>query len=198
MKKLELFLPRILPWCLGAPEPLIHQALLDSAAQFCDETTVIHYITDPITVIPNVADYDIDLQQGHALSRIMRVWYGTGPWEAPVSVPSNWRVTDIGQITVFPTPQQAPAPGVYLFVEVATKPSRVATSLDDRLYDDWLEGVVGGAVYRICSQPDQPYSNPGNAAIGQQAFRLWRGKAQYECTKQRVKRDTSVRMRPAA
>jgi len=83
MKKLEFFLPRILPWCLGAPEPLVYQALVDSASQFCEESTCVRYITDPITIIKDVADYDIDLPVGMDLARVMRVWYGPDPWAAP-------------------------------------------------------------------------------------------------------------------
>jgi hypothetical protein len=198
MKKLEFFLPRILPWCLGAPEPLVYQALIDSAIQFCDETTVVHYITDPITIIPNVADYDIDLPVGMDLARIMRVWYGVGPWDYSLSNPVNWRVTDIGQITIFPTPTATLAPGQWMFVDVATKPSRNASSLADQLYSDWIEGVVGGAIFRLCSTPDQSYTNANNAAIGQRAFNVWRGKAMYEQTKGRVRRDVAVRPRPFA
>ena len=198
MKKLEFFLPRVLPWCLGAPEPLVYQALIDSAIQFCDESTVVHYITDPITITPNVADYDIDLPVGMDLARIMRVWNAAGPWEPMSGNPVNWRVTDIGQITIFPTPSAPLAPGQYMFIDVATKPSRNASSLADQLYSDWIEGVVGGAIQRLCSTPDQPYSNPANAAMGAAMFKVWRGKAQYECTKGRVKRDMVVRPRPFA
>jgi hypothetical protein len=198
MKKLELFLPRILPWCLGAPEPLIHQALLDSASQFCEETAAIHYITDPITIVAGVADYDIGLPQSNDLSRILRVWFGEDPWATPAGIPLNWVVTDLSQITIFPTPAAELAPGQFMFADVAVKPSRNATVLDDRLYNDWLEGIVGGAIARLCATPDQPYTNPANAALGAATFKLWRGKAQYESTKGRVRRDTTVKMRPFA
>jgi hypothetical protein len=198
MKKLEFFLPRILPWCLGAPEPLVYQALVDSASQFCEESTCVRYTTDPITIIKDVPDYDIDLPAGMDLARVMRVWYGPDPWAAPQGNPVNWQVTGLDTLTIYPTPTDALEPGRWMFIEVATKPSRNASSLDDRLYSDWIEGVVGGAVYRLCSTPDQPYTNPNNAAMGLRAFNVWRGKAQYEGTKNRVRRDTVVRARPFA
>lgn len=198
MKKLELFLPRVLPWCLGAPEPLVYQALIDSASQFCEDSLCVHYITDPITVVANVADYDLELPQSCDLARVMRVWYGTGPFDYAASHPTNWVVSDIGQITIYPTPAAALAPGQFMFMDVATKPARNATVMADQLYNDWIEGVVGGAIMRLCATPDQPYTNPNSAAMGLRAFNLWRGKAQYEQTKGRVKRDTAVRMRPFA
>ncbi len=198
MKKLEFFLPRILPWCLGAPEPLVYQALIDSASQFCEESTCVHYISDPITIIPNVNEYDIDLPVGMDLARVMKVFYATGPMDRPNGQPMNWRMDGLDTLRIDPTPTQSLQAGVYMFIEVATKPSRNASSLDDRLYNDWIEGVVGGAIFRLCSTPDQPYTNPANAAMGLRAFNQWRGKAQYECTKHRVKRDTVVRPRPFA
>ncbi len=194
MKKLEYFLPRLLPWCPGAPEPLVYQALLDSSIQFCEETNVVRYITDPIQRIDGVRDYDIELPQSTDLARIIRVWYGNDPWDSPLGTPSNWLVTDIGQVTIFPTPQgNLDTP---MFIEVSTKPSRSATVVADQLYNDWVEGVVGGAIFRICSQPDQPYSNAPNASVGAAAYKAGKFKATVESTKGRVKRDTVVKMRP--
>lgn len=199
MKKLENFLPRILPWCLGAPEPLVHQALLDSAIRFCEETNIVKYITDPITLVPGVADYDIELPTQTDLARIIRVWYGDDPWATPVGAPMNWVVTDFaGQLRIYPTPEQALPEGQYMFIEVSTKPTRTATALADSLYTNWIEGVVGGAIFRLCSTPDQPYTNLGNAQIGAAAYKVGKNAAQYESTKWRVKRDTVVRARPFA
>ena len=197
-RKLENFLPRILPWCLGAPEPLVYQALIDSASQFCEESTVIHYITDPVTVIPKVSEYEIDLPPQCDLARVMKVFFSTGPYDIYTSQPVNWQLTDLTTLKIYPVPQQELPEGQFMFFDVATKPSHNATVLDDKLYTDWIEGVAGGAIFRLCSTPDQPYTNPNNAAIGLAAFKTWRGKAQYDCVKHRVKRDTGVRMRPFA
>lgn len=196
MKKLEFFLPRLLVWCPSAPEPLVYQELLDSAITFCEESHVVRYITDPITVIPGVADYDIDLPQFTDLTRIVRVWYGDSQFTPARATPMNWLVTDIGQLTVYPTPSESTIGP--MFMEVATKPTRTALSVADQLYTDWIEGVVGGAVARICSMPDQPWSNDANAAKGAAAYRAWKNKAMFEATKGRVQRDTTVQMRPFA
>jgi hypothetical protein len=198
MKKLEYFLTRLLPWCPGAPEPLVYQALIDSAIQFCEETNIVKYITDPITRIEGVADYDIELPQSTDLARILRVYYAKGPWEQPSNRPSNWLVTDIGQITIFPTPGSLQQGADPMFIEVATKPSRTATVVADQLYMQWIEAIVGGAIFRICAQPDQSWSNAQNAAIGAAAFKKGRGDAMIEATKARVRRDTVVRPRPWA
>jgi len=196
MKKLETFLPRLLPWCAGAPEPLVYQALIDSAIRFCEETNIVKYITDPIQRIEGVADYDIDLPLQTDLARILRVWFAPTPFDMAVGQPLNWIVTDIGQITIFPTP--ASGLDTPMFVEVSTKPSRNATQVADQLYNEWIEPIVGGAIFRICSTPDQPYTNPSNASIGAAAYKMGKGSAMTESTKGRVKRDTSVRMRPWA
>lgn len=198
MKKLEYFLPRLLPWCPSAPEPLLYQALIDSAIRFCEESHCVRYITDPITVVADVPEYDIDLPQYQDLARVLRVWYGTSPYALPALGPTDWVVSDIGMLTIYPTPHTALPPGEFLFMEVATKPTRSATSVADTLWTDWIEGVVGGAVLRICAEPDQPWSNDANASKGAQAFALWRGKAQFEASKGRVRRDTVVQPRPFA
>jgi hypothetical protein len=194
MKKLELFLPRLLPWCPSAPEPLIYQELLDSAIQFCEESHVVRYITDPITVIPGVATYDIELPQYTDLVRVMRVYYADGPFSYPVGGFNNWVISDIGEITLFPTPTSDPKRP--MFFEVVTKPTRSANQVADQLFTDWVEGVCGGAIQRICAMPDQPWSNDANAAKGANAYRIWKNKAMFEATKGRVQRDTVVTPRP--
>jgi hypothetical protein len=196
MKKLEYFLPRILPWCASAPEPLVYQALVDAAIRFCEESHVVKYITDPITPTDGVPDYDLDLPAQQDLARVLRVWYGTNPYEAAVRVPLNWLVTDIGQITVYPAPSGMP--GLFMYIEVATKPSRNATQFPDQLYTDWIEGVCGGAISRLCAMPDQPWSNDMNAAKGEALYLRWKSKAQFESSKGRVRRDTVTVMRPFA
>lgn len=199
MKKLEYFMPRLLPWCASVPEPLAYQALIDSAIRFCEESNVVRYISDPITVVAGVGDYDLDLPQYTDLSRVLAVWYGTGPFDPrTMNGPTNWLVTDIGQLTVFPTPAQALDPGHWMFIEVATKPSRTATVVADQLYTDWVDGVVGGAISRLCSTPDQPWSNDANAAKGEALYLRTKGAARIESSKGRVRRDTVVRPRPFA
>jgi len=196
MKKLENFLPRLLPWCLGAPEPLLYNALIDSAVAFCEETNVVKYITDPILLLDGIADYDLDIPASMELARVLRVWIAPSPYARPTRMLDDWLVTAVGQITIFPTPE-----GVQndpMFVEVSTKPQRSATQVADILYTDWIEAVVGGAVSRVCSMPDQPYSNPTNAAIGATSYRAGKNKALYEETKGRVRRDTVVKPRPFA
>lgn len=196
MKKLENFLPRLLPWCLGAPEPLLYNALVDSAIELCEETNVVKYITDPILLVDGVADYDLDIPASMDLARVLRVWIAPAPYDPPTLQLNNWLVTAVGQITIFPTPR-----GVQLhpmFVEVSTKPQRSATQLADILYTDYVEAVVGGAIFRVCSMPDQPYSNGGNAQMGMAAFRKGRNTAIYEETKGNVRRDTVVKPRPFA
>ncbi len=196
MKKLEYFLPRTLPWCLSVPEPLVYQALIDCAIQFCEETHIVRFISDPIMVVANVQDYDIDLPQFTDLARILRVWYGPDPYGIPSGFPTNWFVTDTTTLTIIPVPTTQR--NDWMFMEIATKPTRTATTVDDLLYTDYIEGIAGGAVARICQMPDQPWSNDDNAAKGQALYQRWKGKAQIEGTKGRVRRDTTVKMRPFA
>ncbi len=196
MKKLEYFMPRLLPWCTAVPEPLAYQALVDSAIRFCEETHIVRYITDPIQVVAGVRDYDIDLPQYADLARVLRVWFAPGPYDRPSGKPADWVISDIGQLSIYPVP---PTDGVDpMFFEVATKPTRSATTVADQLYTDWVEGIVGGAVARLCGTPDQPWSNDVNAGKGEMLYQRWRGKAQIEGSKGRVRRDTVVRPRPFA
>ena len=174
MKKLEYFLPRTLPWCLSVPEPLVYQALIDCAIQFCEETHIVRFISDPITVVANVQDYDIDLPQFTDLARILRVWYGPDPYGIPSGFPTNWFVTDTTTLTIIPVPTTQR--NNWMFMEIATKPTRTATTVDDLLYTDYIEGIAGSAVAPIFPMPDQPWSNDDDAAEGRRGTSAGKGK----------------------
>lgn len=198
MQKLEAFLPRLLVWTPGVPEPLAYQALIDSCIAFCEDTHVVRYISYPTPEIAGQGEYDLDIPRFCDISRLMRVWYGTLQWAS--QVPMKYGLVDQFTVAIWPVPNGTPGvnTGRDLFFEVATKPQRTATQVDDSLLRDWVEGVVGGAMMRICSMPDQPYTNPTTAQLGAAMYNKWKGKAQFEKNKDRLQRDTVVRARPFA
>jgi hypothetical protein len=58
-----------------------------------------------------------------------------------------------------------------------------------------MAGIVGGAIMRLATTPDQPYSSDANAQKGAAMYGLWVGKARFEGTKLRLRRDHAVAQR---
>jgi hypothetical protein len=74
-----------------------------------------------------------------------------------------------GVIALYPVPRKAAT--LAFSALVATKPTRNASSVDDILYEDWVEAIVAGAAYRLCSMQGQMFTN--DATAKQEYSRFW-------------------------
>lgn len=192
MTKLEAFLPRLLPWVNGCPQALAEEKLVDSAIAFCEHSSIVQVTSDPMPVVPGKNEFDLDMDVGTTLSRVLRAWYG--PETHHVTGPARIDVQAPGTLIVLPVPAQATT----LTVRFSTKPLRTAKSLADVLMQDWVEGIVAGAVYRLSTIPDQAFSSDTNAAKAIAVYNREVGLAKVESTKGRLRTDTRVQMRPFA
>lgn len=193
MVNLDAFTPRVHLWVPGAPQPLVHTAIIDCAIQFCEDSHVLQVVPDPQYLRAGVDEYDIDpTYPGMTLARVLKVWYGPNEFRAS-SMPRWWEVVDPRTLRIYPMPvgdQHEP-----LMMRLALKPERTATQLPDEFARDWMDGIVGGAIMRLAMTPDQPYSSDANAQKGAAMYTLWMGKARFEGTKLRLRRDHKVAQR---
>ena len=197
------FLPRILPHVSGCSYPMALQALVDSAISFCDDSLVVRQRLDTARTSYGRPDFDIDAPTQQAVSRVLKVWVDgveasaiaaneVGEGLSPLARPKSfYTLMDGGVLTanLYPIPD-----GVYRVAgEVALRPLRNATAFSDDLFNTWMEHVVTGALARLMSTPDQPFTN---LALGQAAT----AKALYLSRRARVegsygRTNTTVRVR---
>jgi len=183
MATLSDFYPYVLPEIPGCPEITADVALRASLIEFCEKTLIVQRDHDPITVIANKTDYDLEPPTGQLVTKIMRAWYRDQKLDPLVpdsveaatvynSLFANASVTkadprqflhkDERTITVYPFPKETVANALTL--RVAYKPSRKATVFDDVLYEDYAEGIAHGAKYRLLGMANKPWTN-GPAAL---------------------------------
>ena len=202
------FLPRLLPHVTGCSDPMAIQALVDSAISFCEDSLVIRQRLDPQRTRMGGVEFDIDAPTDQAVSRIMKVWVQGREIRAIPSDMVNDAMPLMGQPTAFYTLQDSgtttamlhPVPdAVYtLAVEVALRPTRNATRFNDDLFNTWMEHVVTGAMARLMSTQDQPFTN---LALGQNAFAkalYMSRRARVEGSYGRVRATVTVQQRPFA
>ena len=191
------------------------QALVDSAIDFCEKTHVVQLTTSASNLKAGTFEYDIDLPSYTGVAQVLRAWYGNsalalvaqqdvnsplaynasaGVATRRVGPPQLAIVVNASTLTLFPTPAINET-GV-LAVRVATKPTRAALFLDDLLFEDWIEGVVAGAAYRLASMPGEAYSSDSNAMKYASMYRYHLGCARIESSKGRVRGDMTIQMRP--
>jgi hypothetical protein len=183
MAKLSDFYPYVLPDVPACPEITADVALSASLIEFCEKSLIVQRNHDPITVILNTTDYDLEPPTGQLVVKVMRAWYKNTKLEpiAPDNVeaatvyntlfseasvtkaePRQFLQKDERTITVYPVPKETVANALTL--RVALKPTRKATTFDDVLFEDYAEGVAYGAKYRLLSMSNKPWTNGPAAA----------------------------------
>lgn len=168
------FVPRVLNEVPQCPELVALTAVLDTCIDFCDHTNFWQYDLDPITAVKGVAEYELDdIPTKTILASIVSMTYDGTPvyprtqewlddnepnWRAKTATAPNWFfVPQIGKVQLVPYPNATKVDVVR--VRVALKPSRSSTQVYDRLYEDYLDDIVNGALGRLLSQLSKPWSD---------------------------------------
>lgn len=170
MAKFDYFRKRVLPHVPGCSEPLLDQAILDTAIDFCRDTQVVTMEIDAFETEANTADYDLDVPAGYELEQMVNVWVDGLPISPPsldvLSMtafgenPSPGRPTAYSQpdemtLRLYPTPDMA----YTITGSVVVRPSTTATTLPDVLEKRWTDPIVAGALMRLLVIPGQPFTN---------------------------------------
>lgn len=174
MKPLSAFYPRILPYLPGCPESLVDQVLVNAAIEFAEGSLTLRQNLDPFNTIIGVDQYDLDPPSDHDINRVMGVTVNgrelkPGMAEAirndlpTASATPRGFYTDRTDNTF--TLRLTPPPDKVLpvIVAVTLRPTRNATTLDDDMYNIWIDPIVSGAIARAMQIPDQPFTNYARA-----------------------------------
>ena len=177
MKPLSAFYSRILPYLPGCSEPLAAQVLIDSAIEFCEDSLTLRQNLATFSTVVGQAQYALEPPTAqHDISRVMGVTLDgaelaaglieviRGDLQTAVAKPRGFyidRTDSTFMLTLAPPPDQ-----VYsVVVNVALRPTRSATMLDDDLYNIWIDPIVANAIARAMEIPGQPFSNPALASV---------------------------------
>lgn len=182
----ESFLPEVAPHCGGAPEPLIINSIRNAAINFCQRSWC--WLTDlaPVGITINVQDYAVTGALP-AESTIAQIMYGTYNGKAilPITraeataLDPDWRNT-VGltpkrflakdgatTVSLIPIPSATAAAGggsgpvVFNGItwSVALKPTRASTGVPDWIYQNYIEDISHGALFRMFSMPKKQWTN---------------------------------------
>jgi hypothetical protein len=185
VKSLDLFMPWVVPYVTGAPDPLVKQMVLDACIEFCAGTTVVQSVST-YSLEAGTAEYPIDVPTQQRLSRIIAVYVGTEQLRSvPVeevrhggairSAVDTDVSSDVGTPRFFYQPDPLsdsvflwPVPEAdsdnTLAIQAAFEPTRSSTSVADALYDFYVGDIANGALARLMNIPNWPFSNPQLAA----------------------------------
>lgn len=173
--KLDDFYPLILVDVLGCPAPLLDQALVLAAQEFCRETFAWTEAQDPVQLVDGINDYELDVPAQATALAVRDVWFN-GRRLHPATLGDlqrampNWATTqgnepayynaatERGSIRVFPMP--AGVVGQSLTIRTAFSPTLTATTLPDFLGSYHAEILASGAKARLMMMAgDKPWAN---------------------------------------
>lgn len=161
----------------GCPEPLISDAIIDAAIEFCRRTRAV---TEDVSVTTAAADatYPLDTSAGTRAWRVLRVERDTVPLNKsskPVfdanphlradGTASHYYLED-DTLTLGPVPEVVET----LDVSVVVEPVLGATTIPDVLYNDWRRVVAAGAKAILLAIPKTEWQSLSDAAIELAAF----------------------------
>ena len=157
-----------LPYC---PPALIDQNILELVDLFCRETLAWTCDLDPIDVVSDMQDYDLDGEQPSyaQIEKILTVIRD----DVTLEPLKHWNITDREAVTLHliddPTADSAGG----LEIQVALRPKSNATIIDTRFLDDWQQKIAYGVMSRLMLMPGKTWSNAALATYYDRLF--WDG-----------------------
>lgn len=209
MLAVSTFFPRISTNVVGCPEPTMALAVVDACIAFCEDSLFVRQYQADQTCTIGVAAYTLPSTAYETPARVLTVKVaGRVIYPAPLEAGALAEATSNGtpqfyyttrvdsalKLNLYPAPDSAYA----LSVEVALKPLRTATQVQDDLFNIWSDVICAGAVGRIQSIAGQMYSNPPAAATNMMLAAAGAKKARIESTVGRVIATRKVAYNPIA
>lgn len=213
MKNHTDFLDYVMPHVPGATVEMALLEIKNTIIDFCEKSLIIQTTLDPVTAIQNVMDYDLEPPRDRLVVKIMKAWF-KGVELEPVSVdeigspswynqnadyvvlksdPRMITQKDTETFSVYPIPGET-EPNV-LTLQVALKPSRSASTIDDFIFENYAEIIGHGAITRLAISPDKPYSNPQLAMARNALYLAGLNVARDRANKNNVRVNKHVKMR---
>lgn len=206
---LESFYDEVLIYAPGVPSVVMKKEILKSAQRFCRQafcvlrtyTVTVPALGDTVSlsdlaaadglgvVKPVEVSIDGRLLDSVTLDRLRsnnRYYQST-----PAAEPRVYYMETEGTLKVYPSTDR----DVEITFRLACYPLESSTALPDELGGLYQEGVVGGAIERICAIPQQPYTNAEYAALGRSWFQKYLSDARINFNNS-FGRDMAVNQRP--
>lgn len=161
----------ILPEVVGCPDPVLHQAIVQTAFELCDETSAWCELVNDERIMAGQSVYELPPVSGAIPLRAKDVWInGTKVDNGRIGVRSfdirYDSADEFGSITIRPTPVQ----DAELAMRVVYAPSMKAATLPDWLLYRYERAISAGTKARLMIMPNTAWTNPQLAVVHRQTF----------------------------
>lgn len=161
----------------GCPEPVIYDAIIEAAIEFCRKTRAVTESVNVTTII-GTATYALSTSAGTRAARVERVERGTIPLteSSRVVFDNSTTLRAAGQATHYYLSDDSltfgPKPNAIetLAALVTTEPVFGSITLPDVLVNDWRRVIAAGAKAMLLATPKASWQSMPDAATENAAF----------------------------
>jgi hypothetical protein len=167
----EDFLPQVAPLVLMCPNPMVVNAIRNTAIDFCTRTNVWQETQDTESATAIGLPLDLSAPVGAMVVLVLacKIDGQLIPpvtidylddrhpnWEVATGTPSNYFQPNTAQLGLYPKPVAA----VNVTLRVAYAPTRASTGIDSAIYENNLTTIAAGALASLLVMPGVAWSNP--------------------------------------
>lgn len=179
------YLPYVLPLVPNCYDEQAVAAIRNTCIDFCRDSLFLQQDLDSISVNAGQGTYDVDTPNGYILGQVLGIYYlsrklerksqteleklYTRNWQVLQGTPQVYTQLNPDQITLVYTPAESVTgaiTGRFSYI-----PTRTSTSIDDMVFERFLDVIVDGAASRLMATPNQPYSDANASIAYQRVFR---------------------------
>lgn len=182
------WLDETMPDLPGALQAMVINAIRNSAIEFCEKTDIYIYQHPAIDAVLNTPTYAFVPPASTLVAKVLQVFYNglelipktpdelksiygiwnSTDWRDRTGAPRYYTQDDERNIRLVPMPDASLTGAIKL--RVSLKPTRASTTIEDRIYEEYLEAIKYGALYRMKSLLNKPYSDPNGAVASFNLF----------------------------
>jgi len=217
MANISEFLPHVLPYVPGCPEPTALQHIRDICIDFCAYTHAWQATLDPIDVKKGERRYDVVVPPNSQLHTIISSWYDRIPvvvlnTDSMYTIPEQVATDFYGEYTGEGRPATllydvsskvlavAPAPASdiakAIVLTAALKPTRTSLVVPNILLNEYEFAIAQGAIARIARMPRQSFTSMDTSMLAEREYISARAHARIRANKTFSRSQVSVKMRP--
>ncbi len=172
MKLWADFYPRVMPYVMGCPAPVVDAALIDAAREFCEKTSCWKQ-TERVYAIGGQSLLEFELPMYSEIVRVGRcivngLDYAIKP---AADLPEDWESNQPSDHTLYHDTQQeyrlfpAPAQADVISMTTYLRPTLAGTGVDDETFALYAEAIAAGARAKLQRMPRQPWTDLNHAGI---------------------------------
>jgi hypothetical protein len=176
MASFNSLVKEVIPYVPGCPDTLILNNLRSATIELCEKSKAFVFDLDPITSISGVYEYDFDQPTGTDVHQILWATYdgedldpisprslevNYPDWKDKSSIPQVYLQKTPNTFWIVPIPSSTKTSAIQL--SVALKPTRSSNNIDTTFSNDYRDGIIYGALYRLLRIPAKDWTDPAAA-----------------------------------